>query len=81
MWLPKAPASVDPADALDAQPVHQQPGAGVERRLGELDGADVVLRDADLGLARVQQVAEGAARRRGRAGCARPCAPSTTPSG
>ena len=35
----------DAVDMLDAQVIHQQPDACIERRLGELDGAHVVLRD------------------------------------
>ena len=37
----------DAVDVLDAEPVHQQAHAGIERRLGELDRAHVVLRDAE----------------------------------
>ena len=36
----------DAVDMVDAEPLHQQPHARVERRLGELDRAHVVLRDA-----------------------------------
>ena len=43
---------LDAVDMLDAQLVHQQLRAGIERRLGELDGAHVGLQDADLRLAR-----------------------------
>jgi hypothetical protein len=49
MWLPKAPASVMRSHRLDAHAVHQQPCAGIERGLGELDGADVVLGDRSTG--------------------------------
>jgi hypothetical protein len=52
----------DPVHAVDPEVVHQQPDAGVERGLGELDGADVVLGDEDpraVG-ALVEQVGEGA---------------------
>ena len=54
----------DAVDAVDAQALHQQPHAGVERRLGELDRAHVVLRDAQRRAAvgaRVQLVGPGAA--------------------
>ena len=37
----------DLVDLLDREMVHEQPDAGVERGLGELDGADVVLGDRD----------------------------------
>ena len=37
----------DLVDRLDLELVHEQPDAGVQRRLGELDGADVVLGDED----------------------------------
>ena len=71
----------DLVDGLDAGVVHQQARAGVERGLGELDRADVVLGDEDARLAR-----RGARTRT----CGRPgrCAavraasdPSMTPSG
>ena len=39
----------DPVDLLDAVALHQEPAAGVERRLGELDLPDVVLRDREPG--------------------------------
>ena len=61
MWLPKAPASVIRSTRSMPQMVHQQPGAGVERGLGELDRAHVGLQDAEFRLARVQQVGEGPA--------------------
>ena len=55
---------LDAVDMVDAELVHQQARAGVERRLGELDGAHVGLQDADLGLPRAgsapQDVGEGA---------------------
>ena len=37
----------DLVDGVDLELVHQQPDAGVQRGLGELDGADVVLGDRD----------------------------------
>ena len=46
MWLPKAPASRISSTRVDLELVHQQPDAGIERGLGELDGAHVVLGDA-----------------------------------
>ena len=49
----------DLVDGLDAQVVHEQPDAGIEGGLGELDGADVVLGHQDARRAVVQQVAEG----------------------
>ena len=61
IWLPKAPARRTCSIALDAQVVHEQPRAGVEGGLGELDGAHVVLRDEDARRALVEHVAEGAA--------------------
>ncbi len=33
----------DPVDLVDAEMVHQQPTAGVQRRLGQLDCPDIVL--------------------------------------
>ena len=47
MWLPKAPARRILSTCVDAELVHQQPDAGIERGLGQLDGAHVVLRHAD----------------------------------
>ena len=37
----------DVVDLVDRQLVHQQADAGVQRGLGQLDGADVVLGDRD----------------------------------
>ena len=77
MWLPNAPASRDRVDVVsDRQPgvVHQQPHAGVQRGLGQLDGAHVVLGDAELGptaLARAARRRTCGRRRRPEA-CARP---------
>ena len=48
MWLPKAPGEPDLVDRVHAVRVHQQPRAGVQRGLGELDRAHVVLGDDDL---------------------------------
>ena len=42
----------DPIDALDSQMLHQQADAGVQRGLGQLDGAHVVLRDRERHAAR-----------------------------
>ena len=50
----------DAVDMVDAELVHQQPRAGIERGLGQLDGAHIVLRDGDDGLAVAQHVGEGA---------------------
>ena len=80
MWLPKAPASVIRSTGVDAVAVHQQPDAGVERGLGELDGAHVVLRDA-----RVSARPRAAGSRRcgpsaSTRGVRAAMAPSTTPS-
>ena len=63
IWLPKAPANVIALDLRDAVAVHQQLDAGIERGLGELDGAHVVLRDGDARLALADEVGEGAAGR------------------
>ena len=41
------PGQPDLVDGIHAELVHQQPDARVERRLGQLDGADVVLGDRD----------------------------------
>ena len=60
IWLPKAPASVMRSTVADAVAVHQEAHAGIERRLGELDGAHIVLRDRDARLALADEVAEGA---------------------
>ena len=51
----------DAVDMVDALLFHQQLDAGIERRLGELDGAHVVLGDGDARLAFLQQIGEGAA--------------------
>ena len=51
----------DAVDLLDAEMVHQQARAGIERGLGELDRAHVGLQDPDLGLALVQQIGMRAA--------------------
>ena len=45
----------DLVDRVDAELVHQQPDAGVERGLGELDGADVVLGDERCAAAAVRR--------------------------
>ena len=62
IWLPNAPASRTSSTRVDPGVVHQQPDAGVQRRLGELDRADVVLGDGDpepaAGRAVVDDVAE-----------------------
>ena len=47
IWLPNAPARRISSTASTPEVVHQQPDAGVERGLGELDRADVVLGDRD----------------------------------
>ena len=47
IWLPNAPARRISSTSSIAELVHQQPDAGVERGLGQLDGADVVLGDGD----------------------------------
>ena len=47
IWLPNAPARRISSTVVDPELVHQQPDAGVERGLGELDGPDVVLGDGD----------------------------------
>ncbi len=41
----------DAVDLIDAELVHQQPRAGVERRLGKLDRPDIGLQDADFRIA------------------------------
>ena len=56
----------DLVDLVDGELVHQQPDAGVERGLGELDRPDVVLGDGDPrrgpgSVAGVEDVAEGPA--------------------
>ena len=47
IWLPKAPAEPHLVDGVATELVHEQPRAGVERRLRQLDRADVVLGDDD----------------------------------
>ena len=47
IWLPKAPARRISSTLVDLELVHQQPDAGVERGLAELDRPDVVLGDRD----------------------------------
>ena len=49
----------DAIDLVDAELVHQEPRAGIERGLGELDGTHVVLGDRDKGLALAHHIAEG----------------------
>ena len=62
MWLPNAPARRTRVEVAIAGVVHQQAHAGVQRGLGELDRAHVVLGDAQLaGRRRVQHVRERAA--------------------
>ena len=63
MKEPKAPAKRIVSTWLDALLFHQQLDAGIERGLGELDGAHVVLGhgDARLAFAFAQQIGEGAA--------------------
>ena len=61
MWLPKAPASPMRSTSVDAEVVHQQRDARVQRRLRELDRAHVVLRDLHRHVAAVQHVGEGPA--------------------
>ena len=51
----------DAIDALDPVSLHQERAAGVQRGLGELDLADVVLRDDELRLAGPEDVGERAA--------------------
>ena len=53
----------DALDLVDAVVVHEQLHAGIERRLGELDGADVGLGDHDARLALADDIGEGAAAR------------------
>ncbi len=63
----------DLVDGLDLELVHEQPDAGVQRGLGELDGAHVVLGDEDARAVvgrLVEDVAERPAVRRRRAACA-----------
>ena len=59
MCAPNAPASRMRSSCLDAEPLHQQANAGHQRRLGELDRAHVVLRDAERLGAFVQHVGVG----------------------
>ena len=51
----------DAVDAVDRVVVHEQADAGIERRLGELDGADVGLGDRDARRAVADDIGEGAA--------------------
>ena len=81
MWLPNAPASRIRSTRSIAVAVHQQRAAGVERGLGELDRAHVVLRDRELAARRrAEHVGEGAAVRRRCAACARPARRRSSPS-
>ena len=50
----------DPVHRVDPHPVHEEARARVERRLGELDLAHVVLGDRNLGLAGPDDVGPGA---------------------
>ena len=71
-----------PVERLDAGVIHQQPHAGVERRLRELDRPHVVLGDrSSRRLAVVQDVARTSGRRRRRAATAPAAAPSIDPVG
>ncbi len=51
----------DAIDMIDALLVEQQFDAGIKRRLGELDGAHVVLGDGDALLTLMHEIGEGAA--------------------
>ena len=57
---PERPRQPDAVDPVDPEPIHQQPHSGVERRLGELDGPDIVLRHPHFYVAPVQHVGERA---------------------
>jgi hypothetical protein len=57
---PERAGESDPIDPLDPVVLHEQRAAGVERSLGELDLAHVVLRDHELGLAAPEDVRERA---------------------
>ncbi len=48
------PGEPDTVDVIDAEPVHEQRDAGIERRLRELNGADVGLGDLHLDRALMQ---------------------------
>ena len=68
------PGQADLVDGLDLEVVHEQPDAGVQRGLGELDRANVVLGHEDPGPVvggRVQDVAERPAVRHDPLACAR----------
>ena len=54
------PREADAVDPVHPEPVHQEPHPGVERRLRELDGPNVVLRHPQLDVAPVQDIGEGA---------------------
>ena len=49
----------DLVDGVDPELVHQQPDAGIERGLGELDRPDVVLGDEDARAGRLAVPAAG----------------------
>src|SRR5262249_50612915 len=51
----------NPIYVIGAKVIHQQPYSGVERSLGELNRADVVLRDHQRVRARVKNIRVGAA--------------------
>ena len=57
------PGQPDRVDRVDPELVHQQAGAGIKGRLGELNGADIVLGDGDCRLAVANGVREGPAAR------------------
>src|ERR1700723_2749976 len=48
MWLPNAPGGGGGGACLNAEPVHEQRDAGVQRRLRQLNRAHIVLRDLHL---------------------------------
>ena len=60
MCAPKAPASRMRSTRFDAEPLHEQPDAGEQRCLGQLDRAHVILVDAERLGAFVQHVGPGA---------------------
>ena len=59
MWAAERPGEPDPRDPFEPVALEEQHAARVERGLGELDLADVVLRHAQLGLARMEDVRPG----------------------
>src|SRR5210317_1094909 len=56
---PECAGQTNAIHLVHAEFFHQEPGAGIERRLGKLYGAHVVLVNSDAGFAVDESIAEG----------------------